>query len=673
MIFARRIVAQRCLYGVDKNPLAAEMAKLSLWLLTLQKDKPFTFLDHAIRSGDSLVGIANTHQLTSFSLDGEGIDMPMFTDAIKSALQEVRLVRRQLSELPDNSADDVQKKALMLRNAEEQTKRLTYAANCLLVASWESTSETDREERVKQALLQVENSFNDLAVEQIEAEDRKQLQKAGCPKPFHWPLEFPEVFMDRGGFDGIVGNPPFIGGARVSAVLGDDYLAFILRAYSRTSGNGDLVAFFVRRGAQLLRSCGLLGVITTNSIAQGTTREGSLDYLAESGYSIPRAIKSTQWPGAANVYVSIIHLFRGGWEGDRYLDDQCVASISPYLDHEEQPFVPARIPSNLKTVFRGSTISGEGFILNCDEVAQIRAAEPRCSEVIKPFLTGQDVNQNPRQSSKRYAIDLGNLNEESARKYGPCWDRLYNTVRLQRVGNKIKQRVELWWQYIGRQEALYAAIAEFERVLVCGQVSKYWAVSWVQNGQVFADKVVVFALNNDAHFSILNSCFHTEWAEKTSSRLKEDPNYNLAATFETFPRPTENSTLTTVGKTYDHLRCGIMLDRDIGLTSTYNLFHDTKEASRDIQKLRDLHVEMDKAVAAAYGWSDLDLGHGFHETKQGLRFTISEAARREVLARLLRLNHKRYAEEVKQGLHNKKKGGGKNGGKNKSAEGPTLF
>ena len=64
---------------------------------------------------------------------------------------------------------------------------------------------------------------------------------------------------------------------------------------------------------------------------------------------------------------------------------------------------------------------------------------------------------------------------------------------------------------------------------------------------------------------------------------------------------------------------------------------------------------MDNAVAAAYGWTDLDLGHGFHMTKQGVRYPISEAARREVLARLLKLNHERYAEEVKQGLHKKKK------------------
>src|SRR5262249_2119406 len=77
----------------------------------------------------------------------------------------------------------------------------------------------------------------------------------------------------------------------------------------------------------------------------------------------------------------------------------------------------------------------------------------------------------------------------------------------------------------------------------------------------------------------------------------------------------------------------------------------------DIQKLRQLHVEMDQAVASAYGWTDLSLDHGFHEMKQGLRYTISEPARRKVLARLLKLNHERYAEEVRQGLHEKKKKG----------------
>ena len=91
------------------------------------------------------------------------------------------------------------------------------------------------------------------------------------------------------------------------------------------------------------------------------------------------------------------------------------------------------------------------------------------------------------------------------------------------------------------------------------------------------------------------------------------------------------------------------------MTELMNVLHDQGEQSADIARLRALHVEMDQAVAAAYGWIDLDLGHGFHATKQGERYTISEPARRTVLDRLLALNHQRYEEEVKAGLHDKKK------------------
>jgi hypothetical protein len=97
-----------------------------------------------------------------------------------------------------------------------------------------------------------------------------------------------------------------------------------------------------------------------------------------------------------------------------------------------------------------------------------------------------------------------------------------------------------------------------------------------------------------------------------------------------------------------------MLKSDEGITDTYNRIHNPDESSADIQNLRGLQVEMDQAVAIAYGWGDLDLRHGFQDTKQGIRFTISEAARREVLHRLLKLNHERYEEEAARGLHERK-------------------
>lgn len=119
-----------------------------------------------------------------------------------------------------------------------------------------------------------------------------------------------------------------------------------------------------------------------------------------------------------------------------------------------------------------------------------------------------------------------------------------------------------------------------------------------------------------------------------------------------------------------------MQSRQEGLTKTYNRFHNPEETAADIQKLRELHVEMDYAVATAYDWTDLDLGHGFHETKQGLRHTISELARREVLDRLLQLNHQRYAEEVAAGLHDKGKKtkvSGKKKAKNRVSPGQTSL
>jgi hypothetical protein len=117
-----------------------------------------------------------------------------------------------------------------------------------------------------------------------------------------------------------------------------------------------------------------------------------------------------------------------------------------------------------------------------------------------------------------------------------------------------------------------------------------------------------------------------------------------------------------------------MFSRQEGLTKTYNRFHDPDEAVADIVRLRELHVEMDQAVAAAYGWDDLDLGHGLHQTKQGLRFTISEEARREVLGRLLALNHARYEEEERLGLHEKKGKATSRKGRNAGrAEALSLF
>jgi hypothetical protein len=623
-LYALRIVVERCLYGVDRNPLAVEMAKLSLWLLTLQRNRPFTFLNHAIRCGDTLLGV-DLRQLSTWSLSGEGRQSVLFDDDLSFAADK----REGLMKMQYRTGDQRR----MLDAALAKTRRVRAAADRLIATAFEVNPDASA------AAVAM-----GLEVQEIEA----QKILAGR-RPFHWPVEFPEVFVHGKGFDAIVGNPPYLGGFRISGALGDAYLRFLLRNYPRTSGNGDFASFFVRRASQLVRPKASISLVTTDSIAQGATRENSLDYLDENGFVIFRAVKSISWPGSANVFVSVLHVFRGAWGGEVILDGEPVSRISPYLDSDDSSFKAFRLGSNLRLVYRGSTISGEGFVLSPEEVSKLAQADPKSHEVIKPFLTGQDINQDPFQRSDRFVIDLGDRTEPEARAYFACWDHLFKSVRLQRLGNKIPSRERLWWQFIGRQEALYARISDFARVLGCGQVSKYWCASWLDSGQVFADKVVVFALQGDSDFAILNSSFHTEWAEKTSSRLKGDPNYNLAETFETFPRPRRTPILEEIGERYNFVRRSLMRSRMEGLTAIYNRFHSPLDLSKEIEELRAIHVQMDYAVAAGYGWTDLLLGHDFHRAKYGSRYTISEGARREVLGRLLALNHERYAKEQTAG------------------------
>ena len=145
------------------------------------------------------------------------------------------------------------------------------------------------------------------------------------------------------------------------------------------------------------------------------------------------------------------------------------------------------------------------------------------------------------------------------------------------------------------------------------------------------------------------------WAIKNGSGMREDPRYTPTDVFETFPRPylTEESeqALETIGRALDEERREIMLCRQLGLTALYNRINDpalVDSTDPDVARLRVIHRELDEAVIAAYGWDDVALDHGFHTYRKMTRWTISPAARVEVLDRLLALNHERAAAEAAQ-------------------------
>jgi len=243
---------------------------------------------------------------------------------------------------------------------------------------------------------------------------------------------------------------------------------------------------------------------------------------------------------------------------------------------------------------------------------------------------------------------------EEARKYAECFEILERLVKPFRkdVGEKLMR--EKWWLHQRPRPALRKAIKGLKRMLARSRVSNINSIAFVPTSVLCSDAMVIFASDDDADFAILQAAPHTEWLTHYASSMRTDVRYNPSDCFETFPLPLLKNGLRETGAAYHRYRTGLMLERQEGLTKTYNRFHNPDEKSAEVHKLRELHIEMDQAVAAAYGWGDLNLDHGFYETKQGMRYTISEVARREVLQRLLKLNHERYAEELKQGMHDKK-------------------
>jgi hypothetical protein len=172
-------------------------------------------------------------------------------------------------------------------------------------------------------------------------------------------------------------------------------------------------------------------------------------------------------------------------------------------------------------------------------------------------------------------------------------------------------------------------------------------MAFIPTDIVHSERLVVIADDRGEAFALLQSSVHEEWAYRPGTTTHETRRtYFLADAFETFPWPRQLSHLLPHGERYNAHRGQLMLSRNEGLTTTYNRFHDPSERADDIARLRVLHMEIDQAVATAYGWTDLDFCHGFHESKQGARYTISESARNIVLDRLLALNHQRHEEEV---------------------------
>ncbi|MEB3352917.1 MAG: type IIL restriction-modification enzyme MmeI, partial [Cyanobacteriota bacterium] len=639
-LYARRLIAQRCLYGVDKNPFAVNLAKLSLWLVTLSKELPFTFVDHALKEGDSLVG--EERRTIEAELKAASKQREIWEGRLQQ-LREREKVDFALFHLDSRNDPDDARKREALRELQKSTAFLRTTGDLLVAAFFSSAKPKDREELRKIYLAETVTAATAADLEAVLEEPLERLRGGDKGiKPLHWQLEFPDVFdRDQPGFDVFVGNPPFAGNNTLIQGYPEGILVWFKQLHIESGGQCDLVAHFFRRCFHLLRPGGALGLIATNTIAQGDTRSSGLRWICLNGGTIYAARKRTKWPGVASVVVSTVHLVKGAYLRPKLLDRQPVERITAFLLGNGGHDDPKTLEANANKSFMGSKTYGQGFIFddNCqsdDEtpglpspiatMVRLIADNPKNANVISPYIGGEEVNSSPTQAHHRYVINFGDLSEDKCRSEWPeLMGIVERKVRPERKTNNREGYRRYWWHHGEKRPGLYRAVAQCMRVFVTARIQPNWQLTFMSPTSVFSEAMVVFAIETPSALATLQSSSHELWARLLGSSMKDDLRYTPTDCFETFPFPTAlldsassdsaleatRQYLEAIGERYHQFRAKLMVRNNEGLTSTYNRFHDPAETSSGLLELRRLHAEMDQAVLAAYGWSDVPTACGF--------------------------------------------------------------
>lgn len=374
------------------------------------------------------------------------------------------------------------------------------------------------------------------------------------------------------------------------------------------------------------------------------------------------------------VVVSVVHVSKGGVAAAPRLDGREVDTITAFLFHRGGHEDPARLAANDGKSFIGSYVLGMGFTFDdtdtkgvassLTEMRRLIDADPSNAEVILPYIGGDEVRASPAHEHHRYVINFGERSEEECRRRWPKLMAIVEErVRPERMINKRETRKRYWWRFGETTPALFEAIAGLDRVMVTSQTSSQPSYAFLPTPMVYSHKLVVFPLTTHAAFCALQAQPHESWALFFGSTMKDDPVYTPSDCFDTFPFPEGWETdpgLEAAGRDYYEFRAELMQRTGAGLRHTYNRFHDPNERDPDIERLRELHAAMDRAVLAAYGWEDVPTECKFvldyevddddsSRRKKPYRYRWPDEVRDDVLARLIELNAERAAAERRSG------------------------
>jgi hypothetical protein len=409
-------------------------------------------------------------------------------------------------------------------------------------------------------------------------------------------LKWPDVEV-------IIGNPPFHGAQQLRSALGDDYINWLKSTFG--CGVKDLCVYWFRKAADRLPPGGRAGLVGTNSISQNRAREASLDYVVAHGGVITSAISTEVWPGDANVHVSIVNWVKDPQvsPSEYVLDDRRVSGITTSLREGDGSPSPEALPANAGRAFQGPIPVGEGFVLTPDEARDVLAdGRAPYERVIRPYLIGDDIANEPHQRPSRWIIDFSSMPLEEAQKFPRALAIVEERVKPERLRNKDARFKRDWWLFGRPRGEMRDALGGLSRYLGGTATGKRLLFCWCDRSWCPSNASNVFAFEDDFAFGLLSSAAHLAWAWRWSSTMKSDLRYTPTTVFATFPWPyaVEDSKREEVSELAAELvsvRTKLCAATGVGLTRLYN----TMDAGGH-RDLANLHFRLDRAVVACYGW-----------------------------------------------------------------------
>ena len=406
--------------------------------------------------------------------------------------------------------------------------------------------------------------------------------------------------------DCIIGNPPFLGSQYLRRARGDAYIDW-LKATFRV-GVKDYCVYWFRKTHDHLGAGQRAGLVGTNSISQNRARSASLEYITSSGGIITDAISTQKWPGDAKVHVSIVNWIKSPKypSATFILDGKPVDGITPELRAPQNSTgTVAPLGASRGHCFQGPIPVGDGFIITAERAQMLLAlndANANYHDVVRPYLTGEDITDDSQQRPRRWIIDFGQRPLEVAMKYPAALDIVRKRVKPVRVNNNRKARRERWWLFGEQAAGMRRAIKYLPRFIASLAFGKRLLISWQEPWTCPSGKIYVFAFDDDYSMGIVSSLAHSAWAWSRGATLETRLSYTSSSVFETFPWPfpvtdEQRERVAEDSRRIIARRQDICNANNFGLTALYNAMDEGAYSD-----LKAIHRELDDAVTAAYGW-----------------------------------------------------------------------